>query len=58
MPKAKPISLHPLSFDEAIKALICVDPSRVGIDPKQRDGKRTGITKKSAPRRSSRAGSQ
>jgi len=22
MPKAKPVSLHPLSFDEAIKALI------------------------------------
>lgn len=26
MPKAKPISLHPLSFDEAIKAIIRVDP--------------------------------
>lgn len=25
MPKAKPISLHPLSFDEAISALIKVD---------------------------------
>ena len=26
MPKAKPVSLHPLSFDEAIKALIKVNP--------------------------------
>jgi hypothetical protein len=25
MPKAKPISLHPLNFDEAIKALIKVN---------------------------------
>ena len=24
MPKAKPVSLHPLSFDEAMKALINV----------------------------------
>ena len=29
MPKAKPISLYPLSFEEAIKALIRVDPKRV-----------------------------
>ena len=26
MPKAKPVSLHPLTFDEAIKAIISVDP--------------------------------
>jgi hypothetical protein len=26
MPKAKPVSLHPLSFDEAIKALMSVNP--------------------------------
>ena len=26
MPKAKPISLHPLSFEEAIKVLIKVNP--------------------------------
>lgn len=25
MPKAKPVSLHPLSFDEAIKALMSVN---------------------------------
>jgi hypothetical protein len=30
MPKAKPVSLHPLSFDEAMKALMGVDPDRVG----------------------------
>lgn len=29
MPKAKPISLHPLSFDEAIAAIICVEPSKI-----------------------------
>lgn len=27
MPKAKPVSLHPLSFDDAIRALI-IDPQR------------------------------
>ena len=26
MPKAKPVSLHPLSFEEAIKAIIRVEP--------------------------------
>ena len=26
MPKAKPVSLHPLSFEEAIKTLIKVNP--------------------------------
>lgn len=26
MPKARPVSLHPLSFDEAIKALMGVNP--------------------------------
>ena len=26
MPKARPVSLHPLSFDEAIKALISTTP--------------------------------
>jgi hypothetical protein len=26
MPKAKPVSLHPLSFEEAIKALIKANP--------------------------------
>lgn len=25
MPKAKPVSLHPLSFNEAIKALVAVE---------------------------------
>jgi hypothetical protein len=34
MPKAKPVSLHPLSFDDALKALIRVDPNRVS--PKRR----------------------
>lgn len=26
MPKAKPVSLYPLSFEEAVKALIMVNP--------------------------------
>jgi hypothetical protein len=34
MPKAKPVSLHPLTFDEAIIAIINVDPGRVGIATK------------------------
>lgn len=29
MPKAKPVSLWPLSFEEAITALIRADPQRV-----------------------------
>ena len=36
MPKAKPVSLFPLKFDEAISALVRVDPARVGIEHKQR----------------------
>ena len=50
MPKAKPISLHPLNFDDAIKALIHVDPSSVGIEHKQRQRERNGVTKKAAKR--------
>jgi hypothetical protein len=29
MPKAKPVSLHPLSFDKAIEMLMRADPSRL-----------------------------
>jgi hypothetical protein len=36
MPKAKPISLHPLTFHEAVKALVNVDPDKVGITSKRR----------------------
>jgi len=36
MPKAKPISLHPLTFHEALKHLVRVDPDSVGITPKRR----------------------
>jgi hypothetical protein len=36
MPKARPISLHPLKFDEALKALINVDPDKVGLTSKRR----------------------
>ena len=34
MPKAKPVSLWPLSFDEAITAILKVEPQRVGINKK------------------------
>jgi hypothetical protein len=34
MPKAKPISLHPLSFDEAMKAIIKVNPKQEKMTPK------------------------
>jgi hypothetical protein len=36
MPKAKPVSLHPLSFHEALKSIISVDPDKVGITSKRR----------------------
>jgi len=36
MPKAKPVSLHPLTFHEALKAIVKVDPDKVGLTPKRR----------------------
>lgn len=36
MPKAKPISLHPLTFHEALKHLVKVDPDKVGLTSKRR----------------------
>jgi hypothetical protein len=36
MGKAKPVSLYPLTFHEALKALVKVDPNRVGLAPKRR----------------------
>jgi len=36
MPKAKPVSLHPLTFHEALKAIVKVDPEKVGISTKRR----------------------
>ncbi|MGD9728162.1 MAG: hypothetical protein AB7G68_11830 [Nitrospiraceae bacterium] len=42
MPKAKPVSLHPLSFEEAIKAIIRVNPGKVGLrEPKQKEKSKT-----------------
>ena len=35
MPKATPVLLHPLNFDEVIKALMGVDPGRVGLGSKR-----------------------
>lgn len=39
MPKAKPVSLHPLSFDEALKALMGASSARVDRGPKRQPGK-------------------
>jgi len=43
MPKAKPVSLHPLNFDEAIKALMGINPNRSKLstksDPKKQQKK-------------------
>ena len=36
MPKAKPVSLHPVTFHEALKAIVNVDPDKVGLTPKRR----------------------
>jgi hypothetical protein len=41
MPKAKPVSLHPLTFHEALKAIISVDPDKVGITSKRRKKAKT-----------------
>ena len=35
MSKAKPISLYPLSFEDALKALVRVDPQRIGLASKR-----------------------
>ncbi len=34
MPKAKPVSLWPLSFEEAITAIIRAEPNRIVSKPK------------------------
>jgi len=36
MAKAKPVSLWPLDFFEALKAIVKVDPEKVGITTKHR----------------------
>jgi hypothetical protein len=36
MPKAKPVSLFPLKFDEALKRLMDVDPRQLRIPMKPR----------------------
>ncbi len=40
MPKAKPGSLHPGTFHEALKAIVGVDPDKVGITSKRRKRQR------------------
>jgi hypothetical protein len=46
MGKAKPVSLHPLTFHEALKALVVVDPDRVGLVPKRRKKRKRLSTKR------------
>jgi hypothetical protein len=46
MPQAKPVSLYPLTFHEALKALIKADPDRVGAALKQRRNKSSSKTRK------------
>ena len=42
MPKAKPVSLHPLSFKDALKALVKVDPDKVGLrEPRPKSSKKS-----------------
>jgi hypothetical protein len=36
MPKAKPISLHPLTFHEALTHLVRIDPDSVGVVSERR----------------------
>lgn len=36
MPKAKPVSLHPLNFDQAIKALLKVAPEKATVKKKRK----------------------
>jgi hypothetical protein len=35
-PKANPVSLRPLTYDEALKHLAKVDPDKVGLTPERR----------------------
>jgi hypothetical protein len=48
MPKAKPLSLHPLTFHEALKHLVRIDPDSVGITSKRRT-KRSAKAKRAKP---------
>ncbi len=40
MPKAKPVSLFPLKFEDAISAIVRVDPASVGLSHKPRKRRR------------------
>lgn len=55
MPKAKPVSLFPLSFDDAIKALIRVDPERVGLEHEQRKPRSKRVKKSSSSTKEDRS---
>jgi len=39
MPKAKPVSLHPLSFEEALKAVILADPKKSDANQKRKNSR-------------------
>jgi hypothetical protein len=50
MPKAKPVSLHPLSFEQAIKALIDVNPN-IKKERLSRDKRQSAKTAKQTRRK-------
>jgi len=52
MPRAERISLHPLTFHEALKHLVRVDPDSVGIASKRRKQRRRRQPKSEKPKRS------
>ena len=43
--KAKPGSLHPLTFHEALKAIVNVDADRVGLTSRRRKKRKLFTTK-------------
>ena len=53
MPKARPVSLFPLSFEEAVKALVRVDPERVGLGSKRNKAKGQQTQKRATDKRKS-----
>jgi hypothetical protein len=46
MPKARPVSVHPLTFDEAMKRLTDIDPATIRIPSKRTKRKRKTGKKK------------
>jgi hypothetical protein len=58
MPKAKPISLHLLTFHEALKHLVRIDPDSVGITSERRKKRKRKSKSKHTTNRDSAAASR